>query len=202
MPAQIDPRSLAAKVQAGEIDASEIDGLSRKEKIELGIALRAANLLRGRQTQGKVNPSAIRADERKRRLISALERHIKDSKNEDSGLRYPDIVNMGLRLGIPAGTLGRYLWEDKELRAKLDELERLMLQDCKRTVYDARHKQPYLALQLLQTRDPDFAPKQIVSGSVAHYHVISHVRSEQITPAQIQDAVEITDPATVPNEAR
>lgn len=176
----IDPRSLAAKVKSGEIEPGVIENLSQNEKVALGIALRAANML-----QRKLTPAQLRMDERKRKLLSSIERLIKSAPEEGKDFEYPDIVTLGLKIGIPPGTLGRYLSEDKELRSKIDEIEKLCLQDCRKTVFTAKSKQPFLALQLLQAKEADFAPKQIVSGSVAHYHVISHVRTEKATSEPI-----------------
>ena len=92
---------------------------------------------------------------------------------------YPNITKIANKLSIPTGTLGRWISQDDKFNAKMSEIEQLYLANCEKVVYDAKSRQPYLALQLLQARKKGWSQKTSVSGTITHINFISNIRDAE-----------------------
>lgn len=117
-----------------------------------------------------------RAKQRKASLLESVEKAVNKSLKEDAFL-YPDIIKLAKNLNIPYSVLAVWLRDDKEFKAKLDLIEGIAIQDCRKVVYNGKNKNLYIAMQLLNARAPEFQKEIKHSGTFSHFHIVSNVRS-------------------------
>jgi len=171
--------------------------LSQNEAIALGIAIRQAKVRASNSL-----PRSERLVLKKKHLLQGIDKALRATgRGHKSGeFTYPDIVRIGLKAGIAPDELGQLFRDDEDLKAKISDIEELCLQDCRRTVFSAKSKAPYLALNILQLKNSDFAPKTQVTGSIAHFHLISHVRTNDKTKEVLQNTQEAETIEAQPRE--
>ena len=132
---------------------------------------------------------ALRMERKKSKLLKLIElsytKHLKDQDFE-----YPDIIKMARNLFVDIAQTVDWMSNDKEFKAKLEQIEQLCLMQCRRIVYNSK-KTPYLAMQLLQARAPEFQKEIKHSGVFAHFHIHSNVRSKPEREKAIIDNAEL-----------
>lgn len=116
---------------------------------------------------------------KKATLLDKLRTGLK--KDFRSGVfHYPDVIKLAGGLSISYDVLGNWLRTDQLLRAKMADIEAIGLQECRRIVFTAAKKLPMIAMRLLEARAPEFQPVVKHEGTIAHFHIISSVRSPGI----------------------
>jgi hypothetical protein len=114
--------------------------------------------------------------DRKSRLLKAVDKQVRKSLRLGE-FQYPDIIKLAKDCSIHYSVLSSWIKSDKEFAENLERIEGLAIQDCRKIVYNAKNKAPYLAMQLLQARAPEFQREIKHSGTFAHFHIVSNVRS-------------------------